>query len=134
MEPELRARVMTIKRNPWILSLLGLGLAAMFALLLHAWYWALVLRGAPEQEGIYFFIGIAALVLGAPTSIVASLSLGPVEPVLVRFGITSLQFILAAMVVNWTLIGFMIGWWQKRKALHGSPPELTPHEVHETKA
>lgn len=134
MEPELGARVMTIKRNPWVLSLLGLGSAAMFALLLHAWYWALVLRGAPEQEGTYFFVGIAALVLGAPTSIVASLSLGPVEPVLVRFGITSLQFVLAAMVVNWTLIGFMIGWWQKRKALHGSQPELTPHEVHETKA
>lgn len=125
---------MTINRNPWVLSLLGLSLATMFALLLHAWYWAAVLRGAPEQEGAYFFAGLAALILGAPASIVASLLLGPLEPVLVRFGITSLQFVLGAMVVNWALIGFVIGWWRKRRALRGTPPAPTPHEVHGTKA
>jgi hypothetical protein len=125
---------MTIKRNPWVLSLLGLSLGVIFALLLYGWYWAAVLRGAPEQEGAYFFAGLAALIFGAPVSVVASLLLGPAEPILIRFGITSLQFVLGAMVVNWALIGFMIGWWKRRRALHRTPPGLTPHEVHGTKA
>jgi hypothetical protein len=117
---------MTIKRNPWVFSLIGLSLALMFALLLHAWYWAAVLRGAPEQEGAYFFAGTSALILGAPTSIAASLLLAPLEPLLVRFGITSLQFVLGAMVANWTLIGFMIGWWKKRRAFPGRNSDLDP--------
>jgi hypothetical protein len=108
--------MMTFKRNSWVLSLVGLSLALVLALLLHSWYWAAVLREAPEQEGAYFFASIGGLVLGAPTSIIASFLLGPLEPLLVRLGITSLQFVLGAMVVNWTVIGFLIGAWNKRRA------------------
>jgi hypothetical protein len=117
VEPQLGIGVRPTKRNPWILCLIGLSTAFMFALLLHAWSWAAALRGSSEQEGAYFFAGLGALMLGAPTSVLASLLLDQLEPLLVRLGITSLQFVLGAMVVNWALIGFMIGWWNKRRAL-----------------
>lgn len=112
---------MRYTRNPWVLGLIGLSLALIVASLLHAWYWAAVLREAPEQEGAYFIASICALVLGAPTSIAASLMLTPTEPLLVRFGISSLQFILGAMVMNWALVGFVVGWWNRRKAREGTP-------------
>ena len=108
---------MPLKRNPWVLSLIGLSLALAFALFLYTWYWSAVHRESPQQEGAYFFASLSALVLGAPISVAASLLLGPLEPLLDTLEITSLQFVLGAMVVNWTLIGFVIGWWNKRRAL-----------------